>query len=113
MRVVVGVGQAGLLAGPDRLGQGLEDRQGYRRPGRVAGGRVLAEQVPVGAGIGQRESGVGAAAGQQPRGRVARALNMTADLDRPTSVTVTVVGQRTDWLDVSDAWCEALASRSA
>jgi hypothetical protein len=43
---------------------------------------------------------------------LARALDMIADLDRPTSVTVTVAGQRTDWLDVSDGRCEALDSRS-
>src|SRR5262249_28175431 len=57
-------------AAADRLGQGLEDGQVDRRALRVTGGRVLAEQVPVGAGVGQREPDVSAAAGQQASGRV-------------------------------------------
>jgi ABC-type multidrug transport system ATPase subunit len=35
-------------------------------------------------------------------------LNMIAGLDRPTTGTVTVAGERIDLLDAGDTWCEAL-----
>jgi ABC-type multidrug transport system ATPase subunit len=35
-------------------------------------------------------------------------LNMIAGLDRPTSGTVTVAGERIDRRDAGDTWCEAL-----